>query len=279
MHGCLRLASLTLLLAAVVGGAGCATQTTRLETASALDKIIAGPQRPAEDRARDAYRHPRQTLLFFGIRPEMTVVEIAPAGGWYTRIIAPLVRDKGRYLAAMAPLVQGNEYSERAHREFRQILESAPQSLDKVQIVPFSPGKVQIAPPGSVDLIVTFRNIHNWMARDVAQAAFTDMFRALKPGGVLGVVEHRDNPQVPQDPKAKSGYLDQAYAVKLIESAGFKLVGVSEVNANPRDTKDYPDGVWDLPPTYAGADKDRAAYAAIGESDRFTLKFIKPRPR
>jgi predicted methyltransferase len=266
-------ASLLLLLAAL---AGCASTSSRLLTSEALDAAIAGDHRPEADRARDAWRHPKQTLLFFGLRPEMTVIEIAPGAGWYTRVIAPVVRDKGRYLAALPPLDPANESSVRTHDGFRALAASA-TVLDQAGVVPFSPGRVEMGPAGTADLVVTFRNIHNWMARDVAAAAFADMYRALKPGGILGVVEHRGNPQVPQDPRAGRGYVNQSHAIRLIEGVGFRLVATSEINANPRDTKDHPGGVWALPPTYAEGEKDRDRYAAIGESDRFTLKFIKPR--
>jgi predicted methyltransferase len=147
---------------------------------------------------------------------------------------------------------------------------------DKVEVVSFLADGADAVPPGTVDMVVTFRNIHNWMARDQAAQAFASMYRALKPGGVLGVVEHRGNPAVPQDPKAKSGYVNEDYAIRLIEEQGFRLVAKSEVNDNPKDTKDYEQGVWTLPPTYRLGDKDREKYAAIGESDRFTLRFVKP---
>jgi len=147
----------------------------------------------------------------------------------------------------------------------------------KVKITVLAPpDKTAIAPAGSADMVLTFRNIHNWMAAGTADQVFAAMFAALKPGGVLGVVEHRGNPAVPQDPKAKSGYVNQDYAIRLAEKAGFKFVEGSEINANPRDTKDHPKGVWTLPPTFALEDEDRAKYLAIGESDRFTLKFVKP---
>jgi predicted methyltransferase len=273
----LRTTLLILSLTAVLGLGACATTGPRLATASALDQILASPSRPEAERARDVYRHPKQTLMFFGIRPGMTVAEISPGAGWYTRVLAPLVRGKGRLIAAVDPLVPGSAYSQRGRSNYSALLASAPELFDQVEVVDFVPGGAAFAPANSVDLIVTFRNIHNWMAQEQATAAFADMFKALKPGGVLGVVEHRGNPLLPQDPKARSGYVNQAYAVKLIEAAGFRLVGVSEDNANPKDTKDYPRGVWTLPPSYAEGDKDRARYAAIGESDRFTLKFIKPR--
>ena len=277
MHPRLRRPLFCLSLLVALGTAGCATTGERLATANALERILESPARPEADRARDVYRHPEQTLLFFGVRPNMTVVEISPEGGWYTRILAPLLHDHGRYLAASRPLQVGNAGSERAYKAYQDLLASDPAGLGRVEIVPFAPGQAAIAPPNTVDMILTFRNLHNWMARDAAAAAFADMYRALKPGGVLGVVEHRGNASVPQDPKAASGYVNQSHAVRLIEAAGFRLVGVSEINANPRDTKDYPAGVWTLPPMFAEGDKDRARYQAIGESDRFTLKFVKPR--
>jgi predicted methyltransferase len=272
-----RKAARLLLVFAVGLLAACAVSpTTRSTTSSQLDAILAGSHRAAANRARDAHRNPRQTLLFFGIRPEMTVVEIAPAAGWYTEVIAPLLRERGRYVAALSPLDPSSENSRRQHENFRRFLDAAPGALDKVEIAPFTPGE-RILPDGTADMVLTFRNVHSWMARGAAERAFDSMYRALKPGGVLGVVEHRGNPQVPQDPQARTGYVNQAYAVRLIEAAGFRLVATAEINANPRDTKDYPDGVWTLPPVYARRDADREQYAAIGESDRFTLKFEKPR--
>jgi len=253
---------------------GCASApATRTATAERIDRILAGPQRSTQNRARDAWRHPRQTLLFFGVRPEMTLVEIAPSPGWYTEVLAPLLRERGRYVAAL-PQTDG-QYDARELEQFRAKLAADPL-YDRTEIAPFEPGK-PIIEDGTADMVVTFRNIHNWMARGSAEQAFASMFRALKPGGVLGVVEHRALPQIPQDPRARGGYVNQAYAVKLIESQGFRLVATSEINANPKDTKNYPRGVWTLPPVYAEGDVDRERYAAIGESDRFTLKFVKPR--
>jgi predicted methyltransferase len=271
----LRPAVLALATMAGLLAIGCASTTTRTQTATLLDHELAGPQRTDADKARDAWRHTKETLLFFGLRPEMTVVEITPNPGWYTKVIAPLLRDRGRYIAAL-PAKGADEYSERELQQFNDLLAAWPGSLGKVEIAPFVPGQ-PIAADGSADLVVTFRNIHNWMARDTAAAAFESMYRVLKPGGVLGVVEHRGNAKVPQDPRAGSGYVNQDFAIQLIEKAGFRLVATSEINANPKDTKDYPRGVWTLPPSLGEGDKDRARYQAIGESDRFTLKFVKPR--
>jgi predicted methyltransferase len=266
-------------LAAVASlAASCSTTSTRETTALALDNILAGSQRSAENSARDRYRHPKETLLFFGIRPEMTVLEVWPEPGWYTEIIAPLVRERGKYYAAViAPDPQSKYVTERLS-DYQRKLASKPDVYGAVAVVTFPSDGGDVVPPGSLDMVVTFRNIHNWMAEDSAGQAFATLYKALKPGGVLGVVEHRGNSAAAQDPKAKSGYVNEDYAIRLIEGQGFRLVGESQVNANPKDTKDYEQGVWTLPPTYRLGDKDRQKYADIGESDRFTLKFVKPKP-
>jgi predicted methyltransferase len=255
----------------------CAGVSSRQSTALTLTTLLAGDQRSAEERARDIYRHPKETLLFFGIRPEMSVLEVWPEPGWYTEVIAPLLRDKGRYYAAVIQADPGNKHITQRLEEYRAKLASRAQVYDRVSVVSFPLDGSDVVPPNSLDMVVTFRNIHNWMAREVAPQAFATMYRALKPGGVLGVVEHRGNPAVAQDPQAKSGYVNEDYAIHLIEAQGFQLVAKSEVNANPRDTKDYEQGVWTLPPTYRLGARDHDKYAAIGESDRFTLRFVKPR--
>ena len=233
--------------------------------------------RPAADRARDPYRHPLQTLTFFGIKPTMTVVELWPFGGWYTQILAPYLHDRGTlYAAAMDPDSTSAE-DKQYNSELAAMLAAHPDVYGKVQVTVLAPHKMQIAPDGTADMVVTFRNIHNWAWAGIEKEVLAAAFRALKPGGILGVEEHRSNdPQfIPKNPRV--GYVGEQYAIELIQSAGFRLVGQSNVNRNPKDTKDYPDNVWSLPPTYAEGDKDRARYAAIGESDRFTLKFIKPK--
>ena len=265
--------------AAVIGAlllAACAAGSSRQSTAAALTSILAGDQRSAENRARDVYRHPKETLLFFGIRPEMKVIEVWPEPGWYTEVIAPLLREKGKYYAAVIAADPGNKYITQRLEDYRAKLASLPGLYDRVAVVPFPDDGGDALPPGSVDMVVTFRNLHNWMSRGTAAQALATLYRALKPGGILGVVEHRGDPAVPQDPKAKSGYVNEDYAIKLIEAQGFRLVAKSEVNANPKDTKDYEQGVWTLPPTYRLGQKDHDKYAAIGESDRFTLRFVKP---
>lgn len=263
--------------AAAVVLAACAAGSSRQSTAEALTAILAGDQRSAENRARDVYRHPKETLLFFGIRPEMSVLEVWPEPGWYTEVIAPLLRDKGKYYAGVIAADPSNKHITQRLDEYRAKLAARPDLYTRVAVVSFPEDGGDAVPPGSVDMVVTFRNLHNWMARGTATQVLATMYRALKPGGVLGVTEHRGNPAMAQDPKAKSGYVNEDYAVKLIEAQGFRLVAKSEVNANPKDTKEYEQGVWTLPPSYRLGEKDHDKYAAIGESDRFTLRFVKPR--
>jgi predicted methyltransferase len=247
-------------------------------TAAAIEKVLAGAHRAPENRARDVYRHPLDTLLFFGIKPDMTVVEVWPgAGGWYTEVLAPLLAEHGRLYDAQVPPAAGNEFVTTSLKSFSDKLRERPDLYGKVEVTTLGPGAEAIAPPGSADLVVTFRNLHNWMNLGFANEAFAAMFKALKPGGILGVVEHRGDAGKPQDPRATNGYVNEEYAVGLIKAAGFELVARSEINANPKDTKDYEQGVWTLPPNYRLGNRDRAKYAAIGESDRFTLKFRKPR--
>ncbi len=268
------------VLAATMAAAilGCSTPvTTRQETTATLDSILDGAHRSAANKARDDYRHPKETLLFFGLRPEMQVLEIWPdPDGWYTEVIAPLVREKGKYYAAVLDAAPGNANQEKRVADYQAKLAARPDLYDRVAVVKLPNDDSNIVPPGTVDMVLTFRNVHNWMARGQAEKAFAQMFHALKPGGTLGVVEHRGDPSKPQDPRAKSGYVNEQYAIEMIEAQGFKLVAKSEINANPRDTKDYEQGVWTLPPVYRLGDKDREKYAAIGESDRFTLRFVKP---
>ena len=267
--GLAQLAVTALLLA------GCATPpASDPATLSALDRILASEHRAPENRARDAFRHPKETLAFFGVRQDMTVVEVWPGAGWYTEILAPLLRDRGQLYAAMLDANSG-EYAKNVVETYRNKLQMRPDIYGKVTLTTLAapPAKNEIAPPGSVDLVVTFRNLHNWMMFGWEREALTAMHAALKPGGVLGIVGHRGDPKIPQDPKAAMGYVNEEHAIRLIESAGFRLVGRSEINANPKDSKDYEKGVWTLPPGFA--DGDEARYRQIGESDRFTLKFVK----
>lgn len=254
----------TWLIAATLASAA----AVQAQATDPLKAAVAADNRSVGNAARDGQRHPYETLSFFGLKPTDTVVELSPGGGWYTEILAPYLREGGQLYAADA-----------GSARFKAKMESA-GVYGKVKITAFDPrtGKLDIAPAGTADAVLTFRNVHNWMdlGTDKAQAVFNAAFKALKPGGVLGVEEHRLPASRTQDPKAGSGYVHEATVIKFAENAGFKLAGRSEVNANPKDTADHPEGVWTLPPTYALKDKDRAKYQAIGESDRMTLKFVKP---
>jgi predicted methyltransferase len=245
-------------------------------TAAAIGLALAGEHRSAGNRARDEYQHPLDTLLFFGIKPDMTVVEVWPgAGGWYTEVLAPLLAQHGKLYEAMTPPIPGNPYVTASLKSFADKLAEQPDLYGHVEVTSLGPGSFAIAPPGSADLVVTFGNIHSWMNLGFAPEAFAEMYRALKPGGILGVVESRGDPAKPQDPRAARGYVNEEYAIAMIEAAGFELVARSQVNDNPKDTRDYEQGVWALPPNYRLGNRDRAKYQAIGESDRFTLAFRK----
>jgi predicted methyltransferase len=244
---------------------------------TSLEKAVSGTQRSAEHKARDQYRHPLQTLEFFDVKENMTVVEIWPGEGWYTEILAPYLKDKGKLYAAHFSAATKEHYFKKGLEAFVKKMHKQPKIYGKVELTVLQPPEVlKIAPDASVDRVLTFRNVHNWMKNDQASVVFSAMYKALKPGGILGVVEHRNNMLKPQDTKAQSGYLSEDYVVALARNAGFEFLGKSEINANSKDTKDYPAGVWALPPSLALKDKDREKYQAIGESDRMTIKFIKP---
>jgi predicted methyltransferase len=257
--------------------AGCAGTAGR-DGGAEIEKVMAGSHRSDANRARDVYRHPRETLQFFGVRPDSTVVEIWPGGGWYTEILAPLLREKGRYYAAHFHVTEKSpKYMGPARASFLKTLASRPELYDRVTVTALdAPAATDIAPRGSADFVLTFRNVHNWTAAKNDEAMFKAFYDALKPGGTLGVTEHRAAPGTSLEQQIKTGYMTEAYVISLAEKAGFRLAGRSEVNANPKDTKDHPAGVWTLPPTYRLKDQDREKYRAIGESDRMTLKFIKP---
>lgn len=242
----------------------------------ALAPILAGEHRTEANRARDGWRHPVETLAFFGVEPGQRVVEIWPGAGWYSDILAPLLKDQGTYIAALPDPNGASEGMKAGIQRFKDKLAANPGLYGTPELTTFGAKALEAMPANSVDRILTFRNVHNWMPGGWAEDAFKAMFRALKPGGVLGVVEHRANTDQPQDPKAASGYVRQDYVIKLATDAGFQLVALSEINANPRDTKDHPKGVWTLPPTLALKDQDKDKYQAIGESDRMTLRFVKP---
>lgn len=267
--------ALALLLTAAAAVSAVAAEAP----AGSLAAAIASPSRTPKYVARDVYRHPLETLQFFGLRPDQTVVEIWPARGWYMEILAPYLHDRGKYYAAIeAPDVAGASKEAKDDAAFlRQRIADDPAHFGKVIVTDLHPPQLtEICPPGTADLVLTFRNVHNWIDAGDQQAQFAVFFKALKPGGVLGVVEHRGKPGISLEEMRKSGYVDEAYVKKLAANAGFRFAAESPVNNNPKDTKDYPEGVWTLPPTLALHDKDRDKYLAIGESDRMTLRFVKP---
>jgi len=240
-----------------------------------LAELAASPYRTPANVARDAHRHPLEVIEFLGIRETSTVVEILPgSAGYYLEILAPYLKDQGRYIAASrAPSAPPRYWAD--HQKLLARLKAQPELYGKVEVTQFDAGRFDIAPPASADVVLVFRSLHNWVDRGEAEGALRAIHRALKPGGTFGIVGHRGRPDRPQEAQAKTGYLREDFAVALIERAGFRLVAKSEMNANPRDTKDHPEGVWTLPPTLRLKDRDREKYLAIGESDRFTLKFEK----
>jgi len=259
------LASLAFCAAAIAGPA---------HSDPALSAAVASPARTPEFAARDAARHPVEELSFFGIAPTQTVVELWPGGGYWTEILGAYLAPGGHYYVAL-PVASGTEESAGV-THWRTRMAAQGSRLGKIQETALGPNHFDIAPAGSADLVLTFRNLHNWMDGGFADQALAACFRALKPGGILGIEEHRGRNDVAQDPKAKNGYVRQDYTIALAKKAGFVLVDSSEINANPRDTKDWVDGVWTLPPTLSQGDKDKARYVAVGEADNFVLKFRKP---
>jgi len=274
---------------ALIALAGCAsgpqtpaTTAADLDTAhvARMDAALAGAWRSAENRARDAHRHPRETLAFFGVRPGQTVIEITPgSGAWYAEILAPYLRDDGRYIAAMVdpaalPEGRGRDYQQRQREGLQARFDAAPAQFDRATMVAYDPNAPRFGPTASADVVLTFRNVHNWRGSGQAEGMFKGFYDVLRPGGVLGVVEHRAAADVPADDR--SGYVGTAQVIALAQAAGFRVDGSSEINANPRDTRDHPDGVWMLPPSNRHDPSDAAKYTAIGESDRMTLRFVKP---
>ncbi len=256
-----------------IAAAGCAPAP--VQDRDILAQRLAAPHRSPANVARDTYRHPLQVLEFLGVTNDSVVVEILPgSGGYYMEILAPHLQDKGRYIAANRDGAAAPQYLA-DHKKLLARLDAEPGLYGKVLVTQFNAGLHDIAPPGSADFVLTFRNMHNWVERNEIDGALRAFHKALKPSGILGVVDHRGRTDRTQQAQMKSGYLRQDYAIELIEKAGFRLLASSEVNANPKDTKDHPEGVWTLPPAYRLKDQDRAKYQAIGESDRFTLKFIK----
>ncbi len=240
----------------------------------------ANEPRSADNIARDQYRHPKLTLEFLDVQPHHTVVEIWPGSGWYSEILAPMLRAKGQFYAAHFPANSHIKFFRSSRTKFEQKVKLMPEIYDKVSITNFAPpNQLSIAPAGSADRVLTFRNVHNWMKNDSEQEAFNAFYQALKPGGILGVVEHRAPDSFNLQKMVDSGYVGQWYVIKLAEQAGFKFVGASSINANIKDKKNHPNGVWTLPPTLrVPADTNKVQqekYRSIGESDRMTLKFLK----
>ena len=254
---------------------GCATSPeSPAKHDTALAAAIASPARTATAVARDKARHPLEELEFFGLNPKMTVVELWPGGGYWTEILGAYLAPQGHYYVANpAP---GNAEEDAGVARWRARVAAQGNRLGTINETVLGVGRFDIAPAGSADLVVTFRNLHNWMGDGSADATLAACFKTLKPGGILGVEDHRGRNDKPQDPKAEDGYVRQDFAIALAKKAGFELVGSSEINANPRDTKDWIDGVWTLPPTLSQGDKDKEKYVAVGEADNFVLKFRKP---
>lgn len=246
---------------------------------NSLDMAVSGAWRDPKNIARDQYRHPRETLAFFRVEPNDTVIEITPGGGWYAEILAPYLRDAGAYIAAVVdpaayPEGKQRDYYARGKAGLEAKFAGDGTQYGQARILAFDPKAPMFGPANSADVVLTFRNVHNWRGDGNAEAMFKGFFNVLKPGGTLGVVEHRANADVAADDE--SGYVGVAQVTALAEAAGFKLDESSEINANSKDTKDHPNGVWSLPPSNRHDAEDDAKYQAIGESDRMTLRFVKP---
>lgn len=245
----------------------------QLDNETTLRAIASSPHRSDANRLRNDWRHPVETLLFFGLEPDMSVIELGPGRGWYTEVIAPFVVNEGSYLAALdAP------DGERAHYrngwfEFTASNEALYGTLEDTVL---APPQYQMAEADSVDMVLSFRHAHGWVTNGLMDGNLAEILRVLKPGGVFGVVAHRAPEGSDVNETAANGYLPQAWLIETIEAAGFELVATSEVNANPRDTADHQYGVWSIAPTLRGTDEEKEANAKIGESDRMTLKFRKP---
>ena len=280
-HACINtvLVSLCVAVSGMAGAASKAVADTRMAAAQttdpALTKAVADPARSARFVARDRYRHPAEELTFFGLKPNMTVVEVWPGSGYWTEILGPYLKSSGHLYAAVTAKGESQE-EDTTTAKWRARIEQEKDRFGNITITGLGKGHYEVAPPNSADLVVTFRNLHNWDESGYAADAMKGMYAALKPGGILGIEDHRGRDDKPQDAQAKLGYIRQDYTIELAKKAGFEFVGSSEINANPKDTKDYPEGVWTLPPTLTLGEKDREKYLAIGEADNYVLKFRKP---
>lgn len=241
-----------------------------------LDEVIHSQHREAANIARDIYRHPKETLIFFGLQTNMQVLEILPGRGWYTEILAPLLQNSGELTVASFGNAHPTKYLRDMHTGFVKKMKANLSIYNKVTVVDFhTSGYLADISDSSIDMVVTFRNTHNWIRYGGIEQVYASCYRVLKPGGILGVVQHRAAAGADHKSSAQQGYVPEKYLINLIENAGFELVKKSDINANPKDIKDYPEGVWSLPPTFREKDNNRDKYISIGESDRMTMKFIK----
>ncbi len=259
---------------------GCNTTAENLEIKAS--QFLSGDHRSAKNKARDQYRNPIETLKFFGVTPSSKVLEISPGRGWYTEVLAPIFRDSGEFYVATWDIDSLPEriksYLQKLDQDYRSLLSARPDIYDQVKITTYNTQSPKFVSPQSLDFILTFRNVHNWALRGNDDQMFAAFFEALKPGGILGVTDHRAKPGTPFDQQTKSGYMTESYVIELAQKSGFEFVAQSEVNANPKDTADHPGGVWNLPPTLRKvSDDEKEKYIEIGESDRMTLKFRKPK--
>ena len=247
------------------------------DTSQLIDKALEAEHRTPSYVQRDKYRHPKETLLFFGLDPEQSIIEITPGYGWYTEILAPLIRNKGQYSYTSLRLHEKiNPFFVKLESAFKEKMEKNPDIYDQLRWVHFNPKQPEFAPNGPVDMVLTFRNVHNWAKAGSTDAMFTGFAKALKPGGILGVVEHRAKVGTPLEKQIESGYMTEDYVVQMAQDAGFRLDAKSDINANLQDTADHPMGVWNLLPSLRGVeDDDKANIISIGESDRMTLRFVK----
>jgi predicted methyltransferase len=254
----------------------CAHPGPASRTESALAAATVGDHRSEQNIARNPFRHPLETLVFFGFEDDMTVIEANPGGLWYSEILAPVLRERGRYIAATYDISLPNrpDYQTRSYENMTKRFANEPEVFGRPVVAQLSPpDSIDLGPPGSADMVVTFRSTHGWIRGNAAEAVYAAFFDVLKPGGLLGVVQHRAGPETPD---GFSGYVAEDRLIALATGVGFVLEASSELNANPKDTANHKGGVWSLPPTFRLGDENRDEYAAIGESDRMTLRFRKP---
>lgn len=251
--------------------------TTHAADIADIEQAVAAASRSEANVVRDNYRHPAETLAFFGIKKDMQVLEILPGRGWYTEILAPLLRDSGQLTVASFGAEHPSDYLRKLHGDLVEMFDAQPDVYGKVKLALFKEGTyLQGVTDASQDMVLTFRSTHNWIRRgQVTEEVYRAFYRVLKKGGVLGVVQHRAAAGSDSLETANKGYVTEKYLIQMLEDIGFELVGKSEINANPLDTRDHPEGVWSLPPSLRGNDGNEDKYRAIGESDRMTLRFVK----